>query len=100
LVSDGEPIPTVAGALGGAVAAAALQGQDSEALQEGFDDGYVRGQSDAIKRQYWLRQALERERREPARESPRTVYYRLPGPEVTEDGRKLAPHTLSVPVIE
>jgi hypothetical protein len=88
----------------GAVAGAGLThlalGQDAEVKQEGFDAGYVQGQSDAIKRQYFLRQALEAQPLAAATSGGEPVYYVVPGPEVTADGRKLEPHTVSIRVIE
>lgn len=99
-LGEGKTLAVAGGALAGSIAGSVLIGRDRRALQEGFDRGYVQGQADSIRRQYWLRQALERERQPSADTFGRTVYYRLPGPELTEDGRLLEPHTLTIPVIE
>jgi hypothetical protein len=101
LLGDKSPLATAVGALaGGAVTHLAL-GEDPDVRQQGFDDGYVHGQSDAIKRQYFLRHALEET---PLADSSttagETVYYVMPGPEVTADGRKLAPHQVAVRIVE
>ena len=98
-IGDKSPMQTAIGAVvGGALTHLAL-GQDAEVKQQGFDQGYVHGQSDAIKRQYFLRQANEAQP-PPSATNGETVYYVMPGPEVTADGRKLAPHQVAVRVVE
>lgn len=95
-----KPAEMIAGAAaGGAITHLAL-GSDPVIRQEGFDLGYVQGQSDAIKRQYFLRQALEAEPLAKDARQGEPVYYVLPGTEVTADGRRLEPHTVAVRVIE
>ena len=90
----------VAGAIVGGGLTALAEGQDPDVRQAGFDDGYVRGQSDAIKREYFLRRALEERPLNPASAQGETVYYVMPGPELTVDGRKLEPHRVAVRVVE
>lgn len=90
----------IAGAIAGATLTSLAQGEDPDVRQAGFDDGYVHGQSDAIKRQYFLRQALEARPVDNKSSQGDTVYYLLPGPEVTVDGRKLEPHQVAVRVVE
>jgi hypothetical protein len=98
-LSNKNPVTTGLGAMaGGAITDAAL-GEDPQAVQHGFDQGYLHGQSDAIKRQYFLRLALEQRPAAPEREGE-AVNYVLPGPKVTADGRELAPHTVTVRVVE
>ena len=88
-------------AIGGAAATHLALGEDSDVRQRGFDEGYIQGQSDAIKRQYFLRHALEAEPLPDATNTKgETVYYLVPGPEVTADGRKLEPHQVAVRVVE
>lgn len=98
--SDHDPTKSVVGAVAGGVLTQLALGEDSESRQAGFDEGYVHGQSDAIKRQYFLRHALETQPLSPADIAGKPVYYLMPGPEVTVDGRKLAPHSVTVRVIE
>lgn len=93
-----DPGKTAAGALLGGLVVNAVQGEDPAVLQKGFDQGYVQGQSDAIKRQYFLRQ--ENEKSPPKKEEGEPVYYVLPGPTVTVDGRQLKPHEIAVKVVE
>lgn len=99
LLGDKQPGATAIGAVAGGALTHLALGQDAEVKQEGFDQGYVQGQSDAIKRQYFLRHALEAQ---PPASTDRgeTVYYVMPGPEVTSDGRKLEPHQVAVRVVE
>lgn len=100
LASDRDPTKSVIGAVtGGALTQLAL-GEDPAVRQAGFDEGYVQGQSDAIKRQYFLRHALEARPLSTADAGGKPVYYLMPGPEVTVDGRKLEPHSVAVRVIE
>lgn len=99
LLGDHRPGATALGAAGGAALTHLALGEDADVRQAGFDDGYVHGQSDAIKRQYFLRRALE-EQPPAAATSGEPVTYLVPGPEVTVDGRKLEPHQVAVRVIE
>ena len=62
--------------------------------------GYVQGQADAIKRQYFLRQALETQPLPTEADQGKTVHYVVPGPTVTADGRKLEPHNVTLSVTE
>jgi len=93
-----DPVKTAAGAVLGGVVTHAAMGEDPAVLQNGFDQGYVQGQSDAIKRQYFLRQALEQRPAGSGEGEP--VYYVVPGPTVTADGRQLKPHEVAVRVVE
>lgn len=97
-VSHGNATATGAGAAGGAVLSALAMGKDTEAEQEGFDKGYVQGQSDAIKRHYFLRHDQEAKPLE--KKEGKEVIYVVPGPEVAPDGTKLEPHQVTVRVIE
>lgn len=65
-------------------------------LQQGFNAGYIRGSSDAIKRQYWVLQSLN----ENANQTSKISYYSVPVSEVTPDGRQVVPHAITVPIVE
>ncbi len=91
---------TIAGAGLGALATLAAQGDDPAVKRQSFDDGYIQGQADAIKRQYFLRQALEAKPLADNGEPEKIVHYTVPGPTVTSDGRKLEPHTVTLSVTE
>ena len=62
--------------------------------------GYLQAQSDAIKREYWRQQDAERQGQSGGESTGRTVYYTLPGPRETAEGVALAPHTITVPIVE
>ena len=99
-LGDKKPGWTIAGAGIGALASGLALGKDPAVEQSSFDDGYVQGQADAIKRQYFLRQALEAQSASDASSEGTTVHYLVPGPTVTVDGRKLEPHTVTLDVVE
>ena len=100
-VVDGSPLAIAGGAAAGAGLAVMAMGEDKTVKQAGFDQGYTQGQADAIKRQYWLRQALEREKNPDAStEEGERVYYEVPGPTLTADGKQLEPHKIFVPIVE
>ncbi len=100
VLGNKDTAKTVGGAIAGAALTALAQGEDADVRQDGFDQGYVQGQSDAIKRQYFLRHAQEAQPLASSTSGGETVYYVLPGPEVTVDGRKLEPHSVAVRVVE
>ena len=66
------------------------------AQEQARNDGYLLGQSDAVKQLYWAKQALE----SPGRAGPqgRVEYYTWEDSGTTRDGRKLAPEKVAVPV--
>ncbi len=100
VLGNKDPAKTLIGAVAGAALATVAQGEDANVRQAGFDAGYVHGQSDAIKRQYFLRHAQEAQPTAVNSSQGETVYYVMPGPEVTVDGRKLEPHRVAVRVVE
>ncbi|HEU5081394.1 MAG TPA: hypothetical protein VFT72_19435 [Opitutaceae bacterium] len=99
-LGDKKPGWAFVGAGAGALATGMLMGEDGDVRQAGFDDGYVQGQADAIKRQYFLRQALEAEPLISEADAGKVVHYVVPGPTVTVDGRKLEPHSVTLSVTE
>lgn len=98
-LSDGDPGITALGAAGGAVLGHAVMQDDREAMQTGFDQGYVQGQSDAIKRQYFLRHNLERKPLV-SNVGGEAVYYTLPVAQPSGGTASGAPGTVTVRVIE
>ncbi len=98
-LSGGDAAITGFGAVGGALFTNLALSQDRTVMQAGFDQGYLQGQSDAIKRQYFLRQALERKPLSEVREGERVTYL-IPLPATTDDGSKLAPVKKAVRVVE
>ena len=100
LLGDHSAGTTAAGAIAGGALTSLALGQDESVRQDGFDQGYVQGQSDAIKRQYFYRRSCEAEPLARDANGGEPVYYLMPGPEVTVDGRRLEPHQVAVRVVE
>lgn len=97
---DKKPGAILAGAGLGALVSGMALGKDPTVIQESYDEGYVQGQADAIKRQYFLRQALEVKPLPGGNDEGKVVHYVVPGPTVTADGRKLEPHNVTLSVTE
>ncbi len=94
---DGNPIAVALGASGGAALSSAFYGEDEAALTASYNEGYMKASSDAIKRQYWLKQEMER----PGNQSNgRLTYYTFPADNLMSDGRMLVDHTVTVPILE
>lgn len=93
---DKSPLATGIGAASGSVLGHFLLGDDEQALAASYHGGYVQASSDAIKRQYWLKQEMERTQQSHAKMS----YYTIPAEIHTSDGRMLVDHTITVPILE
>lgn len=94
---DGNPIATALGASGGAALSSAFYGEDEEALTASYNEGYIKASSDSIKRQYWLKQEMERPS---SQSSGRLSYYTFPADNLMPDGRMLVDHTVTIPILE
>lgn len=90
-----SPAGVATGAVVGGVMGGAFSKGDKKELQEVFDDGYIRGNSDAIKKHYWMRQRMEKEQY-----TGNTVYYQIPIEQETPDGRGLVRHPVTIPIVE
>ncbi len=79
-----------------AVLAGGCASPSASVRRNAADEGYLLGESDAVKHLYWAKQALEA----PGRCGPdgRIEYYTWEESGTTSDGRKLAPRTVAVPV--
>jgi hypothetical protein len=94
--------PALSAAVGGVVGAVTTTAltnhkANDAAYQQGIDDGYILGSSDAVKRMYWLKQRLER----PQQSGDGTLrYYIYESEGTTPDGRKLAPEQVAIPIYE
>ncbi len=86
----------VSAALLVSLALAACAAPPRSARERSRDEGYLLGQSDAVKQLYWAKQALEAPR--PGVPAGRLEYYTWPEAAVTSDGRRLAPEKVAVPV--
>lgn len=98
-LGNGSARDTALGAVAGAALTHLALGKDPAVERQGFDAGYVQGQSDAIKRQYFLRLEAQRVPPQP-RPRGRVRTYFVPGPSKLPDGTALAPHLLPVRVTE
>lgn len=92
---DKNPLATGAGAAIGAVVTSYAYGEDEEALIASYGEGYIKSASDSLKRQYWLRQEMQKQQ-----ESGTMAYYSVPGETFTQDGRLLVDHTVTIPILE
>jgi len=91
-----SPLGTALGGMAGAAAGVLLLSDDSDEMQEAFNEGYIRATSDSIKRQYWIKQNLEKGNQDDGHVS----YYSIPASTATADGRELVDHNLVISVYE
>lgn len=99
-VSDDKAVGTAAGAVGGALLTSIALGEDPEVFQRGLDEGYMLGSADSVKRLYWAKQDLERQRAAIGFGAGAVRYYVWEDEGMASDGRKLAPERVAVPVFE
>lgn len=92
----GSPLATGLGAAGGALLGSFCCGEDEQALVASYNEGYIKASSDSIKRQYWLKQAMEHSKEVDGR----FTYYTFPAENKMPDGRILVDHTVTVPILE
>jgi uncharacterized protein YfiM (DUF2279 family) len=94
-----DPGATAAGAVAGGVLTSLALGRDKEVLTEGFDQGYMQEQSDAIKRQYFLRLAMEKRPLTQDAEGVEKTYY-IPAPTDEAYSGDEEPGYLAIRVVE
>lgn len=88
-LSDGSPVATAAGAVGGVLLSEGLHYLANKQNQKAYVAGYDKGKSDAVKQQYWLQVAQQREQT-----SSRSVrLYPIQLPEQRIDGVIFQPAT-------
>lgn len=88
-LSDGSPVATAAGAASGVLLSEGLHYLANKQSQKAFVAGYDKGKSDAVKQQYWLQVAQQREQ-----SSSRSVrLYPIQLPEQRIDGVTFQPAT-------
>ena len=61
-LSHGSPVATVAGAAGGVLVSEGLHYAAKSQADKAFANGYDKGKSDAVKQQYWLSVAMQKQR--------------------------------------
>ena len=98
VIKPGDPLAVAGGAAAGLVAGGAAGSYYTGQVSSAFDQGYLQGQSDNIKRTYWILQNANVGGADT--NAGRTVFYTMPGPVETVDGRKLVTHTITVPIVE
>ena len=96
-VSDGEPLGTVAGAIGGALAGAGVQQWQAGRERDAWKSGEAAAKANAAKRAHRLRKLEDHvlggeilDRR----------YYQVPVPGHIKDGVKILPHSRIIEVVE
>ena len=61
-LSNGDPLITAAGAAGGVVVSETLHYAARKQSEKAYATGYDKGKSDAVKQQYWLYVAMQKQR--------------------------------------
>lgn len=61
-LSGGDPLATAAGAAGGAILSEGLHFAAKKQSDKAYVAGYDKGKSDAVKQQYWLYVAMQKQR--------------------------------------
>lgn len=59
-LGKGNPAATVAGAAGGVLLSEGAQGLIRSSQKKSYKQGYLQGQSDAIKQRYWRQREMQR----------------------------------------
>jgi hypothetical protein len=61
-LSNGDPLATAAGAAGGVILSEGLHFAAKKQSDKAYAAGYDKGKSDAVKQQYWLYVAMQKQR--------------------------------------
>ena len=61
-LSNGDPLATAAGAAGGVIVSETLHYVAKKQAEKAYATGYDKGKSDAVKQQYWLYVAAQKQR--------------------------------------
>ncbi len=88
-LSDGNPAWTAAGAAGGVLVSEGLHYAAKKQSDKSFTEGYEKGKSDAVKQQYWLYVAMQRQ----GNQVPAVRLYPVQLPEQRVDGVTFQPST-------
>lgn len=99
---DKNMLVTAASAAGAYLAGQFFKGKINNDMVREFNDGYSLGTSNAVKTQYWIIQARQRED-EWFKKNNRDAnyrYYSFPGEKYAPDGTKLVEHDIILRVIE
>ena len=88
-LSNGDPLATAAGAAGGVIVSETLHYAAKKQAEKAYATGYDKGKSDAVKQQYWLYVALQKQRNQVAN----VRLYPVQLPEQRIDGVTFQPST-------
>lgn len=77
--SDGDPLWTAAGAVGGTALAAGANALGDAEVRKAKDEGYAAGQGDAIRQHYWMLQRNQQNSREAEYGTENTYNITIPG---------------------
>ena len=66
------------------------------ASEEGYRQGYIQAYNNSAKRQHWILQ----QRSDISQNQGRMAYYTIPAATHAIDGRMLADHNVTIPVLE
>ena len=88
-LSNGDPLATAAGAAGGVILSEGLHFVAKKQSDKAYAAGYDKGKSDAVKQQYWLYVAMQKQRNQVS--SVRLYPVKLPEQRI--DGVTFQPST-------
>ena len=88
-LSNGDPLATAAGAAGGVILSETLHFAAKKQSDKAYATGYDKGKSDAVKQQYWLYVAMQKQRNQVAN----VRLYPVKLPEQRIDGVTFQPST-------
>lgn len=89
-LSDGNEAVTAGGAILGGLFGHFMHNKNMEIAQENYEQGYMQGASDAVKRHYWSKANQHKS------DEPDYTYYETPGIENLSDGTKRIPHSVII----
>ena len=93
-------ISAIGGAIGGALLGGAYAGQQKAKKDKARDEGYQLGESDTVKRQYWIARNLQKAERDADASPYKTRYYTFniaPDPQANINR---VPYNVTLPVLE
>ena len=93
-------ISAIGGAVGGAILGGAIAGQQKSKKDTAFQEGYQLGESDTVKRQYWIARNLQMGKRNGEENPYQTRYYTF---NIEPDSRanvNRVPYNVTLPVLE
>ncbi len=93
---DGKATNAAAGAAGGYVVGQTINFHTNKTQREAYSSGYEKGQSDAVKQQYWIARANQKRG---ADDGYQEALYEIPVPQSDRDGVRREPTTRVIRVV-